>query len=107
MPTWLQIALRFAPMILSSIPQTQKIAGAVGDGIIIAESMPGASGADKKSAVMQMAANSITSVNAAAGKVVLDPQVTLAAASSAIDTTISVINLVHDAHASDLITPVK
>lgn len=101
-PMWLQLVLRFAPIVLGLIPATAPIAGVVAEGIAAAEALPGATGPDKKAYVMQLAATAVTGVNATGGRV--DPAMTLAAASSAIDTVVAVVNTIHDAHGAALVT---
>lgn len=97
LPVWLELALRFAPMVLGAIPKTAPIAGHVADAIMIAEQIPGLDGAGKKAKVMQLASAAIQSVNAEGGS--LDEGETLAAVDGAIDTTVHVINTVHAAQA--------
>lgn len=98
LPKWLSIAFQFAPMVLGVIPITAPIAGAVADAIGAAEMLPNATGPEKKVFVMQIAADAIASANAKGAT--LDPAATLAATSQGIDTAVSVINAVHDAHAT-------
>lgn len=98
LPKWLQIAFQFAPMVLGMIPATAPIAGAVSDAIGAAQMIDGATGAQKKAYVMQIAADAVASANAKGAT--LDPAATLAATSQGIDTAVSVINAVHDAHAA-------
>ncbi len=98
LPKWLAIAFQFAPMVLSVIPATAPIAGVVSDAIGAAEMLPNANSAEKKAYVMEIAADAVKSANAKGAT--LDVQETLAATSQGIDTVVSVVNAVHDAHAA-------
>lgn len=96
LPKWLQVAFQFAPMVLGMIPATAPIAGAVSDAIGAAQMMDGATGADKKAYVMRIAEDAIASANAKGAT--LNVAATLAATSQGIDTAVTVINAVHQAH---------
>lgn len=98
LPKWLQIAFQFAPMVLSVIPATAPIAGPVADAIGAAQMIEGANGAAKKAYVMQIAKDAVESANAKGAK--LDVAATLDATSHGVDTAVSVINQIHDAHAT-------
>lgn len=103
LPKWLQIAFQFAPLVLGVIPATAPIAAAVSDGIAAAQMIEGATGAQKKAYVMQIAADAVSSANAKGAT--LNVADTLAATSQGIDTAVSVINAVKAAH--DATTPVQ
>lgn len=103
LPKWLQMVQSLAPMILAFTPLAP-IAPFVSAGIQEAEQIQGASGADKLAHAVQIARDGIAATNAQAGKVVIDPQLSDAAIVSGINTTVSVVNLVHATHAND--TPV-
>jgi hypothetical protein len=93
LPNWLRLVFTYAPLVLSLNPKTAAIAGPVADGIAEAELIPGADGPTKKAAVLQIAADAVASLNDQT-RVNLPPAETQAAVSSAIDTIVSVANLV-------------
>lgn len=98
MMKWLDTVKAIAPILISVInpalaPVASVIAAAIGE----AEQIPGATGADKKSHVLAIVTDAATAINAAAKKVVLDPASMGAAAGAAIDTVISIVNLIHKA----------
>jgi len=100
--TWLELVKKFAPTIIElAVPGGAVLGPVIEQGIIEAEGLTGANGAAKKAHVLALVALSVIAVNAAKGAVVLDPVAVNAAAASAIDTTISVVNLVHAAHANE------
>lgn len=103
LPKWLSIAFQFAPMVLGVIPATAPIAATVADAIGAAQMIEGATGAQKKAYVMQIAADAVASANAKGAT--LNVSETLAAASQGVDTAVAVINAVHDAHAVTTPTP--
>lgn len=97
--TILGLVGKFAPMILPSVPGGAKIATfipVITHGIVEAEQLPGASGADKKAHVLNLLADSVTALNAT-GKAHLDIGELSAIAGNGIDTTIGAINLLHHA----------
>ncbi len=96
--TWLLLAERFAPLILSFIPALHAhpaIIPAISQGIQIAEQIPGASGADKKAAVVALVNTGIAAANASTSAPVIDQASTAAAVSAGIDATIAAINAIH------------
>jgi hypothetical protein len=94
MTNWFSWLKTLAPIILALIPKTQAISGRISDAIGAAEGLVGASGADKKASVMQIAADAVASVNTVAGTEKLPPAETLAATSDAIDTIVDIVNAV-------------
>lgn len=95
---WLQLVQVFAPLILSFIPRLAPLAPFVSNGIQEAEQLPGASSAEKQAHAIQIARNGIASVNAVAGHPLLDPTISDQLIGSAVNTVVSVTNLVHAAH---------
>lgn len=95
---WLSLAKLVAPLLLGFIPQLQKhpeVVTAAAQGIQIAEQIPGATGAQKKDAVVQLVSTGIATANSVSGKAVIDHDATVAAVSAGIDATISAINAIH------------
>lgn len=93
---------KFAPMILPSVPGGQRVLPfipVITHGIVEAEQLPGASGADKKAHVLNLLADSVTALNAT-GKTHLNFDELSGIASHGIDTTIGAINLLHHAGAA-------
>ena len=94
MSKWLQALEQIGPSILLFTPLAP-IAPAVIAGIKVAEAIPGASGEQKKALVQQIAGLAAAGANAQAGKTVIDPQQMGAVSGQAIDTVVSVVNLIH------------
>src|SRR5260370_3811416 len=90
------LAQVLAPIIISTInPKLAPLASAIGSGIVEAESIPGASGADKLKHVLNITDQAAAGVNNAIGKQVVDPIGLHEAATEAIDTTVAILNLAH------------
>lgn len=97
---WLTIAQFLAPAVLLAVPHGEKIAPYVPiitTGIQEAEQIPGASGADKKAHVVNLAMAAFQTLQQT-GKVHLDQTEFQIAVSSGIDATIASINAVKKAH---------
>ncbi len=94
LPKWLQILEQIGPTILLFTPLAP-IAPAIIAGIKVAESIPGASGPQKKALVQQIAGLAAAGANAQAGHQVIDPGTLEAVSGQAIDTVVGVANLVH------------
>ena len=95
---WLLIAEQLAPLILGFIPQLRKhpeVVAATAQGIQIAEGIPGATGPQKKDAVVQLVSTGIQTANTVSGSTVIDHDSTVAAVSAGIDATIATINAIH------------
>lgn len=94
----------FVPVILQTLV---KGSAGVALGTLVTDSMtavetqmgPG-TGASKKAAVLAVATDAIATTNAAKGSVVLNPDVTLAQVSTAIDLGIGIVNDIRNAHAA-------
>lgn len=91
---WLKRALEMAPLILSLSPLAP-IAPAVAAGIVAAEKMKGATGAEKLAHVQELAHAAAEGANAAAGREVVSVVGIDQAAANAISTVVSVVNLAH------------
>jgi len=104
---WLQIVGRLAPTVLSLIPALSPIAPYVTAGIQEAEQIPGATGSDKLTHAITIARQGIAAVNAQAGRTVVDPNIADATIAAGINTTVGVVNIIHNAHASDIPAPVQ
>lgn len=105
MNRWLSLVLNLAPLVLMGIPGMPVVLiPTIVHAIQEAQQIKGASGADKKAHVLTVATDAVTAVNGAKGQVVVDPAVVTAVVAPAIDTTIGVINLVQQAHATP-VTP--
>jgi hypothetical protein len=100
LPKWLQMVQQFAPMVLAFTPLAP-IAPFVSAGIQEAEQIQGASGADKLAHAINIARQGIAATNAQAGRTVIDPNMADTAIAAGINTTVSVVNLVQAAHATD------
>ena len=86
---------KFAPLILAVTPLAP-IAGPVAAAIQEAEAIHGAgNGAAKLQHVIAIAQDAAESANAAAGKVVVDPQAVAASATQVVSAIVSVANLSH------------
>lgn len=94
MPKWLKLLKQIGPTVLLFTPLAP-IAPAVIAGIELAEQIPGATGAQKKAIVQQIAKTAADGANAQAGHTVIDPGSIELVAGQAIDTTVGVINIVH------------
>lgn len=100
MAKWFDFVKSFAPIVVAlTVPSGAVLAPLIVQGIVEAEGLAGATGVQKKAHVLALVALSVLAVNTAKGSEVLDPLVVHAAAESAIDTTIAVVNLVHRADA--------
>lgn len=100
MPKWLQVLKQVGPIVLAFTPLAP-IAPAVIAGIAAAEALPGATGEQKKVIVQQIVTAGAAAANAQAGRVVIDPADAAAAAHTAIDTIVTVTNIVEKAHPPD------
>lgn len=98
---WFMLFAQLAPVLLNLIPGLQKhpnVQNAIVTGITEASALPGASNADKKAHVVAMVAAAAPAIDDAVGHTTVDAKALTDAASAAIDTTINVINLIHQAH---------
>jgi hypothetical protein len=95
---WFTQVLHLAPVILSFSPLAP-IAPAIAAGIIAAEKIKGASGAEKLAHVQEIAHAAAEATNAAAGREVVSVIGIDQAAANAISTVVSVVNVVHQAKA--------
>ncbi len=93
---WLSLIGNLAPFVLAAIPGVPPVLiPAIVHGIQTAEQIPGASGAQKKAAVLDLVATGLTTTNSIAGSQKIDASATLAAVSSGIDATVNAVNAVH------------
>jgi len=98
---WLFLINAIAPIVVGSfVPGGALIAPLISRGMSEAMGLSdgAATGAQKKAHVQALVTVGVSAINAASGKTVLDPDVTDAAASSAIDTTIALIHLIEQSH---------
>jgi hypothetical protein len=93
MPKWAKVLIGLAPVILEVAGVPPIISTVVIHGMEEAQSIKGATGAEKKAHVLALVADAVTVLNEAKGQVVLNPLLTLAAVESGIDTTIAAVNL--------------
>lgn len=91
---WFKGVLHMAPLILSLSPLAP-IAPAVAAGIVAAEQMKGATGAQKLAHVQELAHAAAEGANAAAGREVVSVVGIDDAAAHAISTVVAVVNLAH------------
>ena len=98
---WLAIAQMIAGPILATVPGGAKIApfvSVISTGIQEAEQIPGATGADKKAHVMNLAMSAFAALQAT-GKVHLGDATDFQnMVGAGVDTTVGVINVVHQLH---------
>lgn len=91
------IAQVVAPTVLSVIPGVPPaLIPVVAQGITEAESLPGATGAEKKQHVINLVTEGMTGVNAV--HPVADPAVVTAAVSQGIDAVVSTVNNIKAVH---------
>lgn len=101
MTQWLSLVLNLAPLVLMAVPGMPVVLiPTIVHAIQEAQQIKGASGADKKAHVIAVVGDGIAAVNGAKGTEVISPAVVTAVVAPAIDTTIGVINLVQQAHAT-------
>lgn len=96
---WKTILHLAVPLVCAVVPGAAPLTPLILAGISEAESLSGASGAEKKAHALNLVATGIAATNAAAGKEILEPIATSATASAVIDSVVGVTNLVHAAHA--------
>jgi len=100
LPRWLSILKHIGPIIIAvAVPGIGPIlAPIIVSAIAEAEKIPGASGAQKKAAALELVKAGAAGVNAASkGKVVINPTEAAVVADSAITTVIGAVNLVNNA----------
>lgn len=96
MKKWLAILKTFAPMIIATtVPGGAVIGPLVTHAIEEAESIQGATGAEKKAHTIAIVQDGIAGLNAGAGKVVVDPAAVTTTLSHGIDTAVGVTNMLH------------
>ncbi len=102
MPKWLEILKQLGPMVVATVvPGGAILAPIIVGAIAEAETIKGATGAQKKAAALNLVKAGAAGANAVAGKQVIDPAKAVAAAESGIDTVVSVVNIAHDAATTD------
>jgi hypothetical protein len=108
---WLELLKTFGPLVLSQIPGVPPVViPAIIHGIAVAESMKGATGAEKKAAALDLVATGMTTANAFAGKVILDPVALSGVVGQSIDAVVDTVNIVHGVNNNDLpalVEPIK
>lgn len=98
MSTWLALVEKLLPFVLSAIPKVPpSVIPIVMKGISDAEQIPGATGVQKKAAVMALVTDGLSGVDAVTGKPTVDVAGITNAVSQGIDTGVAVVNLVHAA----------
>ena len=100
---WLDLVKFLVPLVL---PLVLKKNGAaltpyVMQGITDAEALAGAKGAAKLQHAVTVAMDGVHGANAALGKTLIDPDLSLTALEGATSTAVDIINLVHRAQASE------
>lgn len=94
MPKWFRILKEIGPTVLAFTPIAPLVPAIIA-GIELAEQIPGATGAQKKAIVQQIAKTAAEGANAQAGHVVIDAASIETVAGSAIDTVVGVVNIIH------------
>lgn len=97
--SFLEILASIGPMVLSLIPGTAAFAPLVSQAIAAAETIPGASGAQKKAAAVEIVTVGMKVANEAAGHQIVEPSTLGALVSQGIDTAVAAVNLVQAAKA--------
>lgn len=99
MKKWLELVKVLAPVILSVTPGVPPILiPAIVHSIETAEQIPGATGAQKKAAVLDEVRTGLAVTAAVKGAPVIDTELTVAAVSSGIDAAVNGVNAVHSIH---------
>lgn len=100
---WLDLVKLFGPIILAQVkPEFAPIANEITEAIATAETIKGASGAEKLKAVQSIADNAADSINLAKGKTIVNKDDLHAGIASGVATVVSGVNLVHRAQESDI-----
>ena len=95
---WLELIKNLAPIILALVPGVPPaIIPAIMHGITTAEGMPGATGAQKKAAVLDLVQVGMETANAVAGKTIVDPAGLSGVVGLGIDTAVNAVNIIHAA----------
>lgn len=87
---------QLAPILLPIAGVPPELTNLVTHGIVVAQHLPGADGPTKKAYVQDLVLTGAQGVNAAAGKVVVDPAQVSGAVSQGIDAVISAVELAHN-----------
>lgn len=98
---WKQLVAVLGPLVLANVKHGDKIAPLVPTivhGITEAESMKGATGAEKKAHALEIVNDAVTAINSVKGSDLLDPVDAHDAAAHGIDTVVATVNLVHKAN---------
>lgn len=99
---WLELIKTVAPLILTFVPGMPPVLiPAIIKGIEIAEAIPGATGEQKKVAVINLVKTGMSTANAIHGEVILDPVALSNIVSKGIDTAVDTINIIHGAQGLD------
>lgn len=99
---WLTLIAQFAPLVFAVVPGGATLAPLtplIIDGIMAAEQIHNASGAEKKAHVQTIVANAVAVTNTVTGNTTLDPALTLAASSASIDAVIATVKVIEAAQA--------
>jgi hypothetical protein len=96
MLNWLDLVKLIAPIVVAAVvPHGAVLGPLLASGISDAEQLAGATGVEKKAFVLSMVTDAVIGLNTAKGTEVLDPSAVSVAAGQAIDTTVSIVNLIH------------
>jgi hypothetical protein len=102
---WKTLVKTIVPLILPFInPRLAPLGPVIANGIQEAESIPGASGADKLQHVTNIAVQAAQGINVVAGKDLVDPVHVQQTAADAISTVVDITNLVHKNQDSTSVT---
>lgn len=93
---WLRAITQLAPIILPLAGVPPQLVPLVLHGMVVAEHLPGATGAEKKMYVMDLIQTGAATTNAAVGHTLIDPDQVTEAVSAGIDATVKTVNLVHN-----------
>lgn len=96
MLNWLDLVKLIAPIVVAAtVPHGAVLGPLIATGISDAQQLQGASGTERKAIVLGLVTDGVIAINTAKGTEVLDPSAVHVAASQAIDTTVSIVNLIH------------
>lgn len=95
---WLELVRTLAPFILAAVPGVPPVLiPAIIHGIQTAEQIPGASGPQKKAAVLDLVSTGITAANTVAGRPLVNKAHVTGAVSAGIDATVNAVNAIRSA----------
>jgi hypothetical protein len=92
---WLDLVKLIAPIVVAAtVPHGAVLGPLIATGISDAEQLAGAKGPEKKAHVLELVTDGVIAINTAKGIEVFDPAAVGAAASGAIDATVTIVNLI-------------